>query len=298
VDLNGAGVGTGFSATFPGDGDFVSGSPGDDMGVGAVTGTPRDDVLLGLTGNDELVGGPGSDALVGGPGDDTLTGGGSVSGSAGVAIADIDVSISDVDDGNIESATIRLTNPQDGAAESLSLTMAGANLASTLVITVQPYNPGTGELGLTGTATLAEYQELLQEVVYQNASSDPTSVVRTIETVVNDGNDASNVATTTVVVSLASDTFIGGAGDDTLNGSVADDLFVFGPGSGQDTINNFTPGAGSEDAIDLRAFGLADFNDVQATQNGANTVIDLGGGDSITLIGVNVGDLHPDDFLL
>ena len=46
--------------------------------------------------------------------------------------------------------------------------------------------------------------------------------------------------------------------------------------------------------------GLASFADVQAaaSQVGGDTLIEFGGGDSITLIGVNVGDLHSDDFLL
>ena len=34
-----------------------------------------------------------------------------------------------------------------------------------------------------------------------------------------------------------------------------------------------------------------------ASQVGNHTVIDFGGGDSITLLGINVGDLHQDDFL-
>ncbi len=33
------------------------------------------------------------------------------------------------------------------------------------------------------------------------------------------------------------------------------------------------------------------------TQDGLNTVIDFGGGDMITLLGVPATDLHADDFL-
>ena len=32
-----------------------------------------------------------------------------------------------------------------------------------------------------------------------------------------------------------------------------------------------------------------------ASQEGADTEIDLGGGDAVTLVGVNMGDLHEDD---
>ena len=46
-------------------------------------------------------------------------------------------------------------------------------------------------------------------------------------------------------------------------------------------------------------FHFNSFADVQAaaSQVSLGTVIDLGGGDQITLLGVNVGDLHQDDFI-
>ena len=93
----------------------------------------------------------------------------------------------------------------------------------------------------------------------------------------------------------------GGLGDDTLMGGDGDDLFVFADGDGADTISDFTAGAGSDDVIDLmNVTGADSFADVQnaASQSGADTQIDFGNGDTITLLGVNVGDLHEDDFLL
>ncbi|MEM9619537.1 MAG: calcium-binding protein, partial [Pseudomonadota bacterium] len=68
-----------------------------------------------------------------------------------------------------------------------------------------------------------------------------------------------------------------------------------------ETIADFTVGAGSEDVITLNGFGAAfdAFSDVQAaaSQAGNDVVIDLGGGDTITLLNRLVGDLHQDDFL-
>lgn len=65
-------------------------------------------------------------------------------------------------------------------------------------------------------------------------------------------------------------------------------------------ISDFTAGQGSEDLIDLSAFGLSDFSDVQsrASNVGADVIIDLGNGDDITLLQLQVAQLHQDDFLL
>jgi len=96
------------------------------------------------------------------------------------------------------------------------------------------------------------------------------------------------------------DELIGGGNDDTLIGSSGNDLFIFSDGDDADTITDFTTGAGSDDVIELLSItGFNSFADVQAaaSQSGSSTVIDLGGDDQITLLGVNVGDLHQDDFL-
>jgi len=96
------------------------------------------------------------------------------------------------------------------------------------------------------------------------------------------------------------DTLDGGAGSDWLSGGSGSDLFVFSNGNGVDTITDFQAGALTDDDIDLVGHsGANSLADVQnaATQVGSNTIIDLGSGDSITLLGVNVNDLHQDDFI-
>jgi hypothetical protein len=96
------------------------------------------------------------------------------------------------------------------------------------------------------------------------------------------------------------DVINGGGGNDILTGAAGDDLFVFTDGGNDDTVTDFTVGAATDDTIDLTGSSAAsDFEDVQsiASQVGNHTIIDLGGGDSITLLGINVGDLHQDDFL-
>ena len=111
----------------------------------------------------------------------TFTGGGPA-----VAIVDTDVLITDGDDANIASATIRLTN----AAAGDVLVFNGAPPPG---IVASAYDPATGALTLTGTAPLASYQTALQQITF-NSSGTPATETRVIEITVNDEAIASNVA--------------------------------------------------------------------------------------------------------
>lgn len=97
------------------------------------------------------------------------------------------------------------------------------------------------------------------------------------------------------------DTLDGGTGDDSLSGGLGDDTFVFTTGDGNDTVQDFTAGPVSEDALDISGLGYLDLASVLAdtVQYGADTVITPlpQGGDSITLVGVDKAALHQDDFI-
>jgi Ca2+-binding RTX toxin-like protein len=92
----------------------------------------------------------------------------------------------------------------------------------------------------------------------------------------------------------------GGTGADFLNGGAGDDRYIYRPGYGADLIFGFVTGAGSEDRISLGGFAnIVSLNDVlaRATQVGADSVINFGGGDTLTLRNVTVGSLRADDFI-
>lgn len=94
------------------------------------------------------------------------------------------------------------------------------------------------------------------------------------------------------------DDISGLGGDDTLNGGTGADTFVFGQTSGNDTVTDFTQGA---DLIDVQDFGPDfDLADVlaNAQQDGANTVLTLDAGTTITLENVTATDLVEADFVL
>jgi Ca2+-binding RTX toxin-like protein len=101
------------------------------------------------------------------------------------------------------------------------------------------------------------------------------------------------------------DVLIGGAGNDTLIGGAGNDKFVFYdmPGVWADTIADFEgglgTGAGFGDVIDLRLVSsLNSFGQVQAasTQAGADTLIAMGGGSTLTLQNFTASFLAADDF--
>jgi Ca2+-binding RTX toxin-like protein len=94
------------------------------------------------------------------------------------------------------------------------------------------------------------------------------------------------------------DTLDGRAGNDAIWGGAGDDTLVYS--TGIDWMQDFTAGAGGVDEIDLRALsGITSLADVlaRATQSGANTVIDFGGGNTLTLADVNRANLVSSDFL-
>lgn len=95
------------------------------------------------------------------------------------------------------------------------------------------------------------------------------------------------------------DTLNGGVGNDSMTGGANADVFIFADGHGDDTITDFNATNNLED-IDLSAVAAIG-NITQllsaASQVGGNVLIDTGGGNSITLLGVNLGDLDANDFI-
>jgi large repetitive protein len=89
----------------------------------------------------------------------------------------------------------------------------------------------------------------------------------------------------------------GGLGADKLTGGDGSDKFVFRPFDGKDRILDFDT---ARDRMDLRDHGYGDFAAVMAdaSQSGANTIIDFGGGEQVMLIGVLKSSLDAGDFIL
>lgn len=90
------------------------------------------------------------------------------------------------------------------------------------------------------------------------------------------------------------DTLYGGDGD-WLNGYFGHDLYIIETG-GHVTIDGFAAVGSSGDVIDLSAFAVGRFEDLNLQASGPHTVIDLGDDQSVTLLDIAPGALDEDDF--
>jgi len=146
-----------------------------------------------------------------------------------VAATSPSLTITDLDSTNLESATIILTNIQDGADELLSVDTTGT------LITASSFNSTTGELTLTGSDTLANYAAVLQSLTYDNASEDPTVLDRILQITVNDGGLSSPSVVSTISIVAEND---------------APTVDLNGEGTGVDFATTFTEGNGPLAIVD------------------------------------------------
>lgn len=94
-----------------------------------------------------------------------------------------------------------------------------------------------------------------------------------------------------VIGGTQNDIIQGGPGNDVLTGGLGNDTFIISRGGGSDTITDFSPG----DILRIVNYGFTDFFSFSAamTQSGANTVVSLGGGETLTLMGVTASSIAP-----
>jgi hypothetical protein len=102
------------------------------------------------------------------------------------------IAVTDADNTSLSSAVISIfTNYQNGE-DVLSFTNANGITGS--------WNASTGQLSLSGSATLANYRTALRAVRYTNSSATPSNLTRTVTFRVNDGTDNSNTQSRNISV--------------------------------------------------------------------------------------------------
>jgi arylsulfatase A-like enzyme len=99
-------------------------------------------------------------------------------------------------------------------------------------------------------------------------------------------------AADTLTGGAGSDTLDGGLGVDHLNGGGGRDLFVLTPNTAADTVVDFADG---DDRILVLGFPIG-FGGVQLAQAGPDVRVSAGA-NSLTLLGVAIGDISRDDFI-
>src|SRR5262249_4239693 len=105
-------------------------------------------------------------------------------GQAPVAI-DPGITVTDAGSSNIVSAKVMIVNNFAAGQDLLAFTNQGGITGS--------FTAATGELDLVGIATPALYQAALRTVTFQNTSTNPSTLNRTVEFLVNDGAASNNI---------------------------------------------------------------------------------------------------------
>ncbi len=159
-----------------------------------------------------------------------------------LTIADSDATISDIDSSNLQSMTVSISNLQDGTAELLAANTSGTSITAS-------YNSSTGVLTLSGTDTVANYQQVLRTVTYNNTSESPSTTARFITIQAADAYVLSNVATATInVISVNDAPVLDATGSMTLTAITEDELTNVG-----NSIASIISSAGGDRITDVDA---------------------------------------------
>jgi len=285
--------------------DNLNGDAGDDLLLGGVgndvlMGGADNDTLQGETGNDMLDGGAGNDSLQGGVGNDTYVFG---RGSGQDVIADYDAIAGNIDTVRIASGVLPADVKVTRGADHLYLSINNAD-GTTDRLTLQNWF-GTFQYWLKGD----EYK--VEQVVF---ADDPATVwdVSVLSTLANaETEDADYIEGTAGADSInglggndkiiggagndilmggtgndillgdaGNDILDGGAGNDNLQGRASNDTYVFGRGSGQDTIEDYDTTAGNVDTVRI-ASGVLPV-DVKVTRDPSNLYLSINNPDGTT----------------
>ena len=247
--------------TYSGTGSFFA--IGNDQGNNIIATSGSGHTIYGMGGDDGITSGDGDDALYGDDGNDVIYAGGGNDRLEGGAGADILLGMAGDDTYYVDRNGEVFENANEGI-DTVFADMAGG---------MYLLDANVENLTLQGT------------------------------TFYGVGNEGANVLTG----SASTNWLMGGDGDDRLNGMGGDDVlygdggadtFVFGIGTGVDTVADFRVGI---DKLDLSAFGFASFAallEVVQDDGSGNSVIDLDGGDRVILRGVTKAQLSSGDMVL
>ncbi len=118
----------------------------------------------------------------------------------GAVAVDPGLTVTDLDNANLASATVTISNLLDAGLETLAATASGAIGAGDI-----NYAAPTLTIAPVGGAPVADFQAVLRSVTYDNTSQSPDETDRTLNCVANDGTDDSNTLAQTVTVAAEND---------------------------------------------------------------------------------------------
>ena len=230
-----------------------------------------------------------------------ITAGGTLAYTEGSPATAIDplLTVTDPDSINLTGASTQITANYQSGADVLSFTTIGPISGS--------FDVPSGTLTLSGTDTVANYETALRAVRYQNTSSGPSPLPRTVSWNATDGTTPSNTATSTITIGVINDAPQPSGGpfsiaENSANGSAVGTVAANDPDVGQTQTFNITGGnLGNAFAIDsgtgaitVNSSAALDFETtpsfsltVQVTDNGTPP---LNGNTTVTINLTNAND--------
>jgi Ca2+-binding RTX toxin-like protein len=203
--------------------DAIRGNRGSDTND-EIYGLGGDDIIDGASGNDIIVGGRGNDTLEGDTGDDTYI----------WNLGDGDDIISDENGINIlkfgegiSSGDVRIENDR----QDLVLSVEGGG--SVRIKNWLDLDGSIFSLAFSNGTTLTG-SEIMDKIAKSNGTEDTDYIMGTDGDDILDGLGGNDY----IEGGAGDDTIIGGTGNDTLRGGEGNDIYVFEPGSGQDSLDD------------------------------------------------------------
>lgn len=269
-----------------------------------IIGNAGNNVLIGGAGNDMLDGGAtGKDTLIGGTGDDTYyvrNTATTLVEKAGEGTDSVRSTISWTLGDNFETLVLEGTaniNAVGNSADNRLFGNSGDNvIAGGAGNDTLDGGSGGKDTLIGGTGDDVYYVTRTSMTLTEKAGEGNDTVRSTItwtlgdnfETLVLDGaasvNATGNALANRIVGNAGNNVITGGGGNDQLTGGAGNDTFVFARGFGNDVVTDFNA---ATDTLQFQGYARGSMH---LTQVGANVVIDFGGADSITLLGVKATD--------
>jgi Bacterial cadherin-like domain/Bacterial Ig domain len=195
---------------------------------------------------------------------------------AAATAVDGSLTVADVDDTNLESATVTISAGLESGDELVFSNQSGIT---------GNYNSGTGVLTLSGSATKAQYQTALRSVQYRNLTNDNPATSKTVQFAVNDGALGSSAASKSLTITRVNDAPTLTASSGALAYTEGDGAKAIDPGivladPDSPTMTGATVSITSGFASAEDELGFTDQNGISGSYNDTTGVLTLTGSSS------------------